>query len=55
MERPVQHLYSLEMSCGLPEERPRADLNPNARAFRPRRNAAVVARARIQNLAQEEQ
>lgn len=55
MERPVQHLYSLEMSCGLPEERPRADLNPNARAFSPRRNATVVARARIQNLAQVEQ
>ena len=48
IERAVQHLYPLEFSCDRP--RPHlAELNPQARPFRPRRDAAVAARLRVQN------
>ena len=55
MERPVQLLYPLELSSERSPGRPSVDLDPNVPAFRPRRNAAAVARARIQDLAQVEQ
>ena len=59
LERPVQHLYPLELNCDQACEThadtPTADLNPNALVFRPRRDAAVAARARIQDLAEDEQ
>ena len=48
MERPVQFLNPLELTCDMA---PPA-LNPTAPAFRPRRNAAVTAWTRIQELAQ---
>lgn len=50
IERPLQHLYSLELTCDMTMAP--AALNPTVTAFRPRRNAAVAARARIQELAQ---
>ena len=52
IERPVQHLYALELTCDMAVETAPAALNPTVPAFRPRRNAAVAAGARIQELAQ---
>ena len=54
MERAVQHLYPLELTCDNVTRTPTALLNPSAPAFRPKRDAAVTARHRIRNLAQEE-
>ena len=50
IKRPVQHLYPLELTCDMTVAP--AALNPSVPAFRPRRNAAVAARAHIQELAQ---
>ena len=50
IEVPVQHLYPLELSCDM--RAAPAPLNTTVVAFRPQRNAAVAARARIQELAQ---
>ena len=56
LERPVQHLYPLEITCDKnivaapPRQAPSVQLDPNLPAFRPRRDAAVAARARIQEL-----
>ena len=54
LERPAQHLYPLELTCSSAEETatnvPSAQLNPTAPLFRPRRDAAVAARTRIQEL-----
>ena len=47
---PVQHLYPLELTCDMTVAP--AALNPTLPAFRPRINAVVAARARIQELAQ---
>ena len=59
LERPVQHLYPLELGCeqvrDVHVDAPIADLNPNAPTFRPRRDAFVAARARIQYLPDDEQ
>ena len=59
LERPVQHLYPLELNCDQACETHTntltTDLNPNALVFRPGRDAAVAARARIQDLADDEQ
>ena len=52
IERPVQHLYPLELTCDMAVETAPAALNPTVPAFRPHRNAAVAARACIQELAQ---
>ena len=54
IERAVQHIYPLELSCDkrLPGP-PR--LNLDAAAFRPRRDAAVVARLRVQGIAEDVQ
>ena len=59
LERPVQHLYPLELNSNQAWETqagtPTADLNSNALVFRLRRDAAVAARAQIQHLAEDEQ
>ena len=59
LERPVQHLYPLELSCDqvrdVHAEAPITHLNPNVPPFRPRRDALVAARVRIQDLADDEQ
>ena len=49
IEHPVQHLYPLELTCGMTVAP--AALNPTVPAFRPQRNTAVAARAHIQELA----
>ncbi|XP_028418970.1 uncharacterized protein LOC114544572 [Dendronephthya gigantea] len=56
LERPVQHLYPLELSCDVREKREKGKkLNPNAPTFRQRRDAAVAADARIQETLKLEQ
>ena len=51
LERAVQHLYPLELSCDREEPPP---LNPNVPEFRPRRDAAVAARVRVQDVLHDE-
>ena len=44
VERPVQLLYPLELSCDEDNNREKAvTLNPDAAVFRPRRDAAAAA------------
>ena len=43
LERAIQHLYPLELSCDNWERPKQAPMNPAAREFRPRRTAAVDA------------
>ena len=54
-ERPIQHLYPLELSCGRTADVPNRTLNPQAPVFRSTRDAAVAARVRIQSQAEDEQ
>ena len=51
LERSVQHLYTLELSCDRRDEALKATLNDEAPAFRPKRDAAIAAKVRIQDLA----
>ncbi|XP_074612384.1 uncharacterized protein LOC141866739 [Acropora palmata] len=52
LERPIQHLFPLELSCDKENvQRDTAPLNPTASLFRPRRDAAVAARFRMQEVA----
>ena len=53
LERPVQRLYPLELSCDRPVEERGVTLSAQAPEIRPRR-AAAVARQRIASIAQEE-
>jgi hypothetical protein len=56
MERPIQHLYPLELSCdsrSSQETNTTAELNVKAPEFRPRRDAAVAARIRNQQIGQD--
>ncbi len=50
LERAVNQLYPLELSCDRSESRPSVQLNPDARDFRPIRDAVVAARERIQEI-----
>ncbi len=54
LERPVQHLYPLELSCDI-ERSKETKLNPETPAFRPRRVAAEVAKLRISDIAEEDE
>ena len=49
LERPVQHLYPMELSCDRTTATPRAALSAEAPVFRPSRDVAVAARARIKD------
>ena len=54
IERPVQHLYPLELQCETTG--PAAQqLNPYAETFRPKRKAASVAAAKIKDTAENEE
>ena len=55
LERAVQHLYPLELSCDRTVEAPKAALNAHAPAFRYKRDAAIAAGQRIQEIIQDEQ
>ena len=49
LERPIQHIYPLELACDKVPQRAAAlpQLNTGAPVFRPRRDAAVAATLRI--------
>ena len=51
LERAVNHLYPLELSCDRSQPK---QLNPVALEFRPVLNAAAAAKLRIQDIAQEQ-
>ncbi len=53
LERAVNHLYPLELSCDRTESVP-VQLDPKAPSFRPRRDAAVAARERIKEVTRME-
>ena len=53
LERPIQHLYPLELYCDMVRPEAEQTLNPEARVFRPRRAAAVAAAERIKAIAEE--
>ena len=53
LERPVQHLYPLELSCDMQDGSTLA-LNPDAKEFRSRRRAAQVAEEAIKIITEEE-
>ena len=60
LERAVQQLYPLELSCDRPGDRdrdgpPPTELRIEAPVFRPSRDAAVAARLRMEDLAHDEQ
>jgi hypothetical protein len=48
LERAVQHLYPLELSCDT-DKKSKTTLNVDVPEFRPMRNAAAVAKCRIQD------
>ena len=54
LERPVQHLYPLEMQCDTKEKIHKPQLNPNVQSFRPKRAAAADARAKISAITEHE-
>lgn len=53
LERAHQHLYPLELSCDTIIEK--AELNPEAATFRPKRQATEAARQMISAIAADEQ
>ena len=56
LERLVQHLYILELSCDRATKEPeKAKLNPDAATFRPKRDAGVAAETRIREITNDEQ
>ena len=55
MERAIQQLCPLELSCDRQMPAPQAGMNPEAAPFRPRRDAAVAARLRLQEITQEDE
>ena len=53
LERAVQHLYPLEISCDITPSTEEPTMNVNAEEFWPRRNASEIARIRIIDLAND--
>ena len=47
LERAIQHLYPMKLTCSSYIATEEVILGPNARAFSPKRNAAVAANERI--------
>ena len=54
LERPVQHLYPLEMQCDAKEKSDKPKLNPSVPPFRPKRAAAAEAKAKIAAIVEHE-
>ena len=55
VERPVQLLYQLELSCDEDNNRETAvTLNPEEAVFRPKRDAAAAAEPRVKDIFQVE-
>lgn len=55
LERPVQHLYPLELECDVSTQVADPRLNPPAQDFRPRRDTAAAARLQMKQVADVEQ
>ena len=55
LERPIQHLYPLELSCDMTAGTPIRNLDPKAPVFRLMRDAAVAGKVRIQDQADDEE
>ena len=55
LERPIQHLYPLQLSYDRTPDKSKAALNAEAPTLRPARVATVAARARIQSIASGEE
>ena len=55
LERPVQHVYPLELSCDSVVHAPVRGLNADAPMFRPRRLATIQAEERIWGIAEAEE
>jgi hypothetical protein len=56
LERAVQHLYPLELSCDVSKPKKNTqDLDPNAQAFRLKRDAAAAATMQLQDIAENEE
>ena len=56
LERAVQQLYPLELSCDIINAKGnKRELNPTVEEFRPRRDAAAAAGARVQDIIEEEE
>ena len=55
LERPVQFLYPLELSCDLRTIAEEPTLNPGGIEFRPRRKAATDAEAAVRIIAEEDE
>ncbi len=54
LERPIQHLYPLELACDkIPEKQ--KPMNPDARAFTPKRKAAEAAATKIKLILDQEE
>ena len=53
LERAIQQLCPMELSCDRYQERGVPGLDPAAREFRPRRYAAAAAAQRIKDIAQQ--
>ena len=53
MERAIQQLYPLELSCDRQMPAPQAGMNPDAALFHLRRDAAVAARLCLQEITHE--
>lgn len=52
-ERAVQHLYPLELSCDKENTQAPVQLDPQAPIFRPRRDSAIAASYRIQDMSDD--
>ena len=55
LERAIQHLYPLELSCDKTIATTPAPLNPDAPTSRPKRDAAAAANLRLQDLGRDAQ
>ena len=55
LERPVQHVYALELSCDTFVRAPVEELNAEAPVFRPRRLASLQAEERIRQIDESEE
>ena len=55
LERAVNQLYPLELSCDRNHSDNPPQLDPEAPAFRPSRDAAVAARHRLRQIADQDQ
>ena len=53
LERPIQFLYPLELSCDM--QPPETRLNVEAKEFAPKRKAAISAQENIRKIAEEEE